>query len=157
MSQLDRLLSVLDTRSASAKRALNAADTDCRKARRRRSNALRDLESFQEEVKDLEVELLSDIVEKGVTVHEINKIRNELEKAKDRAKYLVLKLNATAQLVDQKEQVVSEARANSVHAEKRLSRIAELRSLDVKRKKKREASKKEDEQADAFLQSYQRG
>lgn len=126
MVDFSRVISVRERRTATAKAREAAAFAACDAARGNLMAAHNEMEAFAESIKGLEARLLSELMETRITVHDVNRIRDKLRQANERARNLVANVRQAQAQLGMQEQSLEREREASREIQSKLRRITEL-------------------------------
>ncbi len=152
MIDFARVITVRERKVGAAKGRESAAFQACQAARQRLASARQAMEDYSEEIKDLEIRLLSELMKTRITVHDVARLRDKLKDAELEAHRLVDRVKRAHAELNQHERHLEELRVETFRFQSKLNRITELDKKLVESQTK-ELVKKEDAKMDEFAET----
>lgn len=152
MVDFSRLVTLRERRADQATLEKKRAEDVCHAARTKVTSAHADVTSFVDETRNLEFELLMDLVNKPMTVEHVQDIERRLEEAQAQADALVEALKAARADLSRAEATIEAKRQAKRESHGKLNRISELNSILLAEAREFEQAK-EDAEIDAFVET----
>ena len=152
MIEFSRVISVRERKVGAAKSSEAAAFLACEAARQKLSAARQRMEGFAEEVKDLEIRLLSDLMKTNITVHDVARLRDKLRDVEIHTLNLVDQVRSAQSELAAQEQRLEAKRQATLRIQSKLRRITEL-DKKLEEIEAKDRLKKEDEKMDEFIET----
>ena len=135
MVDIADILKVRKTRDLRLRRTLDAYTTEASQLRQKREDARRAMDEYSEEIKNLEVRLLEDLLEKKISKAVIDNVYRELDRAAKHAANLSDRFEDLTKAVMAAEDNVDQAARDVQFAVQKTERLSEVKSELLRRQK----------------------
>lgn len=152
MDDFSILVAMRERRADQATLEKSRAEDVCNAARKKVADVHAEVGAFAEATRNLEFELLTDLVDKPITVEHVQEIEQRLADAQAEADALVAALNAAKAELSIAEIAIETKRQAKRESHGKLNRISELNSILLAEAREM-AQAKEDAEIDAFVET----
>lgn len=156
MLDFTKIIEIRDKKLKDHRRKEKKAISECNQARDSVQAAKKAVDDFAAEIKNLEVELINDLLNTEISITDIGILNSKLEEAEKKAQRLVNEhQQAESELADA-EKRLEQIRQERIKAQSKLNKISELDNV-LAEERREGLIAAEDAQMDAFVETMRPG